>query len=121
MERGDGYIRYEGITNEFKNPIYDEIYASSIDENQENFWDEQAQKLHWHKPYSQVLDKSDQYLHRWFPDGHLNLCYNAVDRHVAEGRGDNTALIYDSAYTGVQKKISYRELQKSCAQYASIL
>ena len=51
----------------------------------------------------------------------MNICYNAVDRHVDEGRGDKVAFIYDSAYTGVQQQFTYREVQKHVAQMATIL
>lgn len=55
----------------------------------------------WTKKFTQVLDEKDKYLQRWYPDGEMNICYNCIDRHVDEGRGDLDALAYDSAYTGV--------------------
>jgi propionyl-CoA synthetase len=64
--------------------------------------------LSWTRFPNKILDTSDQYLHRWYTDGEMNICYNAVDRHVEAGRGDETALLYDSAYTGVQEKTTYR-------------
>lgn len=64
---------------------------------------------------------SDEYLHRWYPDGEMNICYNAVDRHVDDGLGDKTAFIYDSAYTGVQEKYTYSEVQTKVSQMALIL
>ena len=48
------------------------------------------------------INTSDQYLHRWYVDGEMNICYNALDRHVEAGRGEETALLYDSVYTGEQ-------------------
>lgn len=57
--------------------------------------------MSWTKFPKKILDTSDKYLHRWYTDGEMNICYNAVDRHVESGRGNETALIYDSAYTGV--------------------
>jgi len=64
---------------------------------------------------------SDTYLHRWYVDGLINICYNAVDRHVDEGRGDVTAFVSYSAYTGLEEKITYSELKDQVAVYAQIL
>lgn len=84
----------------------------------------------WHKPFTnvflafdflQVLDSSRAPLYRWFPDGHINMCYNAVDRHVDNGDGDNTAIIYDSVYTKAQEKITYKQVQEQVGRIASIL
>jgi propionyl-CoA synthetase len=77
--------------------------------------------LIWTKPFTKVLDTSDQYLQRWFPDGEMNICYNAVDRHVDEGRGDQDALAYDSAYTGVQVNYTYKQVQENVGKLATIL
>ena len=109
MEGEDKYIRYPGITNDFTNPVYDEIYNHSIN-NKEEFWAEKAKDLVWTKPATKVLDTSDEFMHRWYTDGEMNICYNCVDRHVDEGRGDTDALAYDSAYTGVQTSYTYKDL-----------
>ena len=69
----------------------------------------------------QVLDARHAPLYKWFPDGVLNTCYNAVDRHVAAGHGQRTAVVYESPVTGVQRKISYRELQQDVARAAGML
>lgn len=115
MEAPDKYIRYDGITaNDFKNELYDKEYASSI-QDKEDFWTKQAEEVVWMKKFTKVVDTSHQYLHRWYTDGEMNICYNAVDRHVDEGRGDKVAFIYDSAYTGVQQQFTYREVQKAVA------
>lgn len=74
---------------------YDEMYRRSI-EDREGFWAEAAAGLEWYKPWDQVLDDSNPPFYRWFPGGELNICHNAVDRHVAKGRGDATAIIFDS-------------------------
>jgi propionyl-CoA synthetase len=50
-------------------------------------------------------------MHRWYPDGEINMCYNAVDRHVENGDGDNTAIIYESAYLNVMEKWTYKDIQ----------
>jgi propionyl-CoA synthetase len=67
------------------------------------------------------LDESSAPLYKWFPDGLINICYNAVDRHVENGDGENVAIIYDSVYTGVQEKITYKEVQNRVGRIASIL
>src|SRR5678815_4261270 len=59
------------------------------------FWGEAAEAVHWHKKWKSVLDKSRQPFYRWFAGGEVNTCYNALDLHIEEGRGDLPALIYD--------------------------
>jgi len=105
----DKYIRYGDLSNDFSNPLYDAEWARSI-ENKEEFWAEKAKDLTWFKFPTKILDSSDQYQQRWYTDGEMNICYNAVDRWVEAGRGEEIAMYYDSAYTGVQTKITYREL-----------
>jgi len=105
----DKYIRYEGKTNNFSNPQYDAIYNRSLDDK-EGFWKEQAEEVVWTKKPTQILDESDKYLQRWYVDGEMNICYNCVDRHVDDGKGDHQALQYDSAYTGVKQGYTYKEL-----------
>ena len=65
----------------------------------------------WTKEPTKILDTTDQYLHRWFTDGEMNICYNCVDRHVEEGRGEQVAFAYDCAYNGVQQEFTYKEVQ----------
>ena len=81
---------------------YQEEYQASIDDP-ESFWAEKARALDWYKPASQVLSTDEHGIHRWFADGELNTCHLAVDYHVANGRGDQLALIYDSPVTGQQQ------------------
>lgn len=57
--------------------------------------------MHWFKPYSSVLESSKAPLYRWYPGGEINICYNAIDKHVDRGHGDNIAFIYDSAYLNI--------------------
>lgn len=99
---------------------YNETYRESID-NPESFWLEQAQAIHWDTPPSQALDSSAAPLYRWFPDGQLNTCYNAVDRHVDAGNGEQAAIIYDSAMLGTRQHITYKELQGQVEQLAGAL
>ena len=99
---------------------FDKIYQSSID-NPDTFWAEAAEQIHWYKKWDKVLDDSDAPFYRWFTGGKTNVCYNAVDRHVEQGHGDQLAIIYDSPITGSQQKISYAELQRRVADFAGAL
>jgi propionyl-CoA synthetase len=98
---------------------YREFHRRSI-EQPEAFWDEQARAIYWHKPYRKVLDYSKPPFTRWFVGGETNLCYNAVDRHLAE-RGDQRALIYVSTETGEEKTYSFRELHAEVNRFAAVL
>jgi propionyl-CoA synthetase len=68
-----------------------------------------------------VLDDDNPPFYRWFPDGQLNTCANALDRHVADGRADQPALIYDSPVTGSQRTYTYGELLDQTARFAGVL
>jgi len=87
----------------------------------ENFWMEQAKAIDWVKPPSRALDDSKAPLYQWFTDAQVNTCYNAVDRHVENGRGDQTAIIYDSPITGTQSKTTFAALQIQVASLAGAL
>ncbi|MEX6724153.1 propionyl-CoA synthetase [Parapedomonas caeni] len=82
------------------------------------FWAEASTAVTWSTPWTQVLDDSDKPLYRWFVGGELNTCYNVIDRHVEAGRGDQPALIHDSAMTGVVRQFTYAELQTEVARVA---
>lgn len=56
-----------------------------------------------------MLDDSKAPMYKWYPDGEINICYNAIDRHVENGDGENICFIYDSVYTKISEKITYRE------------
>jgi hypothetical protein len=64
------------------------------------FWLEAAEAIDWHRPPATALDAGQAPFYRWFPDGELNTSYNALDRHVEAGRGEQAALVYDSPVTG---------------------
>ncbi len=87
----------------------------------EGFWAGQAQALSWDKQWDTVLDQSTPPFARWFQGGECNTAYNCLDRHVAEGRGDQLALIYDSPITGSAKKYTYQELTDAVALFAGAL
>ena len=90
-------------------------------EQPEEFWAEAAEALHWEKRWDKVLDESEPPFYRWFTGGRLNTCFNALDRHVDAGRGDQAAIIYDSPLTGTQQTITYRELLEQTAAFAGAL
>jgi len=87
---------------------YGDIYASWARDG-EGFWAEAAEAIDWIKPWDQVLEQSGD-MSRWFVGGTCNTCWNCLDRHVADGRGGQAALIYDSPITGKQKSFSYAAL-----------
>jgi propionyl-CoA synthetase len=99
---------------------YRELFSASIEDPQ-GFWADAAKAITWTTPPQRVLDDSNPPFYRWFPDGQLNTCANALDRHVADGRGDVPALIYDSPVTGTQHIYSYAELLDHTARFAGVL
>jgi len=98
---------------------YDAFYRQSIEEP-ERFWGEQARLIHWETPPQKILDASKLPFRRWFVGGTTNLCYNAVDRHLAE-RGEQLALVAISTETGVTEEITYRVLYREVNRFAGIL
>jgi propionyl-CoA synthetase len=99
---------------------YREAYRRSIDDP-EGFWREAAGAIDWTRPPQRILDGSRPPFYRWFPDGELNTCHNALDRHVAAGRGDAVALIHDSPVTGTVRTFTYRDLLDRVATFAGAL
>ena len=88
----------------------------------QGFWGEIAEDIDWVKRWDQVLDSSNPPFYRWFVGAQCNTCYNAVDRHVKNGRGDQAALIYDSPMTGgTVKTYTYSQLQDEVARFAGVL
>ncbi len=99
---------------------YDEIFKRSI-EDPNGFWDEAAQAISWYKKYDKVLDASNPPFYKWFVGGELNTCYNALDRHIEGGRGDQVAVIWDSPVTGQVQKFTYKEFKDKVAKFAGVL
>ena len=99
---------------------YQEFFDKAINQPDE-FWSGAAQKIDWVKPWDKVLDDSNKPFYRWFTGGELNTCYNAVDRHVESGRGDQPAIIYDSPVTDTKRTITYSQLQEQTAKFAGAL
>jgi acetyl-CoA synthetase len=85
------------------------------------FWAEQARSLlDWDTPFTEVLDWSGAPVARWFADGRLNACANAVDRHVAAGRGDRVALAFEGE-PGDTRTLTYADLQREVSRAANAL
>jgi propionyl-CoA synthetase len=99
---------------------YMDIHRRSI-ENPSEFWAEAAEDIDWESRWDKVLDDSNAPIYRWFSGGRLNTCYNALDRHVENGRGEQAAIIYDSPVTGSQRTISFSELLDDVALFAGAL
>ena len=98
---------------------YKEFHRRSI-EDRDAFWAEQADLIDWTKPFEQVLDYSNPPFARWFVGGETNLCYNAVDRHLAE-RADQPAVIYISTEVNQERVYTYRELHTEVQRMAAVL
>ena len=99
---------------------YDDVYARSIDDPI-GFWAEAAEEIHWYKKWKKILDDSNKPFYRWFAGAEVNTCYNAVDRHVANGHGDRIALIYDSPVTQTIQSFTFSELGIRVAKCAGAL
>jgi propionyl-CoA synthetase len=99
---------------------YDDIFRASTDDP-EAFWLGAAEAIDWSKAPSRALDGSNPPFYRWFPDGELNVCHNALDRHIDAGRGEQAALIYDSPVTGTQRTYTYMQLRDEVARFAGVL
>ncbi len=89
-------------------------------EDREGFWAKQAELIHWNKPFGQVLDYSKPPFARWFLGGETNLCFNAIDRHLAS-QADKPALIYVSTETGEEDTYSFRQLHEEVMRMAAIM
>jgi propionyl-CoA synthetase len=90
-------------------------------EDPAGFWGEAAEGVHWYKKWEKVLDDSQQPFYRWFAGGEVNTCYNALDLHIEQGRGNQPALIYDSPVTNSITTFTYRALRDKVATFAGAL
>ncbi|KAF5283361.1 hypothetical protein FQA39_LY04737 [Lamprigera yunnana] len=108
------------VENGYYNSSYKEVYAKSLNEP-EKFWAEVAQSVTWTKTWDKVLDNSNEPFTKWFIGGELNACYNAVDRHVENGKGSKIALIHDSPLTNTVRKVTYSELLNTVSHLAGAL
>ncbi|MGB0749861.1 MAG: propionyl-CoA synthetase [Magnetospiraceae bacterium] len=99
---------------------YEEAFSRSVNDP-EGFWGDVAQDMHWDKTWDRVLDDSKAPLYSWFAGAECNTCYNAVDRHVDAGRGDQPAIIYDSPVTDSKRVYTYAELKEAVSAFAGVL
>lgn len=108
--------------------IQDEVQGQSV-KDPEAFWSHHAEQLYWHKKPSSSLKKTIKKLPSgtshphwtWFPDGEISTSYNCVDRHVKNGNGDSTAVIWDSPVTGRKEKYTYKQLLSEVETLAVVL
>jgi len=119
----------------------DALHQHSL-RNPESFWTQHAQSLHWHKPPSRALHRTTKTVKSsspssspsssspvvvshdhwtWFPDGEISTTYNCIDRHVARGRGNNVAIVWESPVTGVREEYTYRQLLDEVEVLAGVL
>jgi propionyl-CoA synthetase len=99
---------------------YPETYARWR-RDPEGFWAEAAQGIDWYEQPRKIFDPNAGVYGRWFADGVCNTCFNAIDRHVAQGRGNQAAIVYDSPVTGAKRSISYSELLDEVKTLAAVL
>jgi propionyl-CoA synthetase len=98
---------------------YETQWRASLDDP-EAFWLRAAEAVDWHRPPDRALESHPPF-HRWYPDAELNVCQNALDRHVDAGLGDRAALIYDSPVTGTTRTYTYAQLRDEVARFAGVL
>jgi propionyl-CoA synthetase len=99
---------------------YQQAYTQSM-QDPNGFWGAAAQLVKWDKKPTIILDDSNIPLYRWFSDGMLNTCYNALDRHVIDGRADQPAVIHESAITGKSLTLTYAQMLEKVARFAGAL
>ncbi|XP_004384694.1 acyl-CoA synthetase short-chain family member 3, mitochondrial [Trichechus manatus latirostris] len=88
---------------------YKTHFASSV-ADPERFWAKAATQISWYKPWTKTLENRYPPFTSWFVEGMLNICYNAVDRHIESGNGEKIAIIYDSPVTNTKATITYKEV-----------
>src|SRR5215207_6273792 len=99
---------------------YPQVYAAWKDEPSA-FWAEAAREIDWFKPADIVFDLKAGVYGRWFVGAECNTCHNAVDRHVAAGRGEQAAILYDSPLAGVKRRLTYADLLDEVRVLAAVL
>ena len=99
---------------------FNKIYQESI-QNPEKFWQNVSEDIFWFKKPTKILNKSKPPFYKWFEDGVTNTCYNAIDTHIDQGKGDKIALIYDSPITNKKAKFTYKELREKISKFAGAL
>ena len=99
---------------------YQSEHQQSLDDPS-RYWLDLADKVSWYKKPRSGVDTSNSPFNTWFADGEINACFNALDVHVADGRGDQLALIHDSPITGTQRKLTYSQLLDLVKTFAGAL
>ena len=100
--------------------LYDTTYKYAQN-HPEEFWSEAAEQLAWQRRWDKVLDDNNSPFTKWFSGGKINTCYNALDVHLASGRGEQAAIIYDSPVTETQEILSYNDLYERVSAFAGVL
>ncbi len=96
--------------------VYDQWKAAP-----EKFWEEAAQAIEWSKPFDKTFDPDAGIYGRWYVGGECNTCFNAIDKQIADGRGEQNAIIYDSPMTGSQRKFTYNDMLSEVSAMAAVL
>jgi propionyl-CoA synthetase len=114
--------RYHRSSTSGPHGVYMEEYSRSLEDPQA-FWRDHAESLAWFKSPDKILEVDPTTnLSRWFIGGEINTCYNALDVHVMDGRGDQTALIYDSPVTNnTKRRLTYKEMLDEASAFAGVL
>ena len=100
--------------------VFKKIYENSI-KSPEEFWQKISEDIFWYKKPTQILNNEKPPFYKWFCDGVTNTCYNALDIHIDQGRGDKIALIYDSPISSSKKKFTYKQLKDKVSKFAGAL
>ncbi|XP_075407339.1 acyl-CoA synthetase short-chain family member 3, mitochondrial isoform X2 [Tenrec ecaudatus] len=99
---------------------YKTHFAASV-ADPERFWGKAAEQISWYKPWTKTLENRHPPSTSWFVEGMLNICYNAIDRHIENGKGDKIAIIYDSPVTNTKTTITYKEVLEQVSKLAGVL
>uniref|UniRef100_A0A8D0XQE8 Acyl-CoA synthetase short-chain family member 3, mitochondrial n=1 Tax=Sus scrofa TaxID=9823 RepID=A0A8D0XQE8_PIG len=99
---------------------YKRHFAASV-ADPERFWGKAAEQISWYKPWTKTLENRHSSSTSWFVEGMLNMCYNAIDRHIESGKGDKVAIIYDSPVTDTKATITYKEVLEQVSRLAGVL
>ncbi len=99
---------------------YAEVYEQWRSDPQ-GFWAEAAKEIEWYSEPKKIFDPEAGVFGHWFPDATCNACFNAIDRHVRDGRGDQAAILYDSPVTGTKRRITFSELLAEVTTLAAVL
>uniref|UniRef100_A0A8I3X5I0 Acyl-CoA synthetase short-chain family member 3, mitochondrial n=1 Tax=Callithrix jacchus TaxID=9483 RepID=A0A8I3X5I0_CALJA len=98
---------------------YKTHFAASVTDP-ERFWGKAAEQISWYKPWTKTLENKHSPSTSWFVEGMLNICYNALDRHIENGKGDKIAIIYDSPVTNTKATFTYKEVLEQVSKLAGV-